>query len=138
MTDIKFNDPACFGRTFGTNITYQGDLLNEKSKTKYYLSKICRLILRLPDHTYITLRIFVSLRSFVFSLFLCMVMHVEGVGQTASSLSFSSDLVTGLHMSLTDQEKRETIRSLGEGGEKNNLLAVRKLYESRYSNKNKT
>ena len=67
-------------------------------------------------------------------------MHVEGggVGQTASSLSFSSDLVRGVHASLTDQEKRETMRSLGEGGEKNNLLEVRKLYQCRYSNKNKT
>ena len=60
------------------------------------------------------------------------------MGQTASSLSFSSDLVRGVHASLTDQEKRETMHSLGEGGEKNNLLAVRKLYQCRYSNKNKT
>ena len=33
VTDIKFNDPACFQRTFCTNITYQGHLLYEK-KTK--------------------------------------------------------------------------------------------------------
>ena len=32
VTDIKFNDPACFQRTFCTNITYQGHLLYEKTK----------------------------------------------------------------------------------------------------------
>ena len=36
VTDIKFNDPACFQRTFCTNITYQGHLLYEKkNKNKY-------------------------------------------------------------------------------------------------------
>ena len=44
-----------------------------------------------------------------------------------SSHTFSYDLVRGMHTGLTDQEKRETMRSLGEGGikEKNNLLAVK-------------
>ena len=32
------------------------------------------------------------------------------------SLTFSSDLVRGVHAGLTDQEKRETTHSLGEGG----------------------
>ena len=48
------------------------------------------------------------------------VMHVEGwgVGQTVSSLSFSSDLVGGVQAGLTDQEKRETMHSLWDGGER--------------------
>ena len=33
-------------------------------------------------------------------------------------LTFSSDLVRGVHAGLTDQEKRETTHSLGEGGER--------------------
>ena len=32
VTDIKFNVPACFQRTFCTNITYQGHLLYEETK----------------------------------------------------------------------------------------------------------
>ena len=32
VTDIKFNDPACFQRTFCTDITYQGHLLYTKTK----------------------------------------------------------------------------------------------------------
>ena len=35
-----------------------------------------------------------------------------------SSHNFSSDLVGGVHAGLIDQEKRETARSLGEGGER--------------------
>ena len=35
-----------------------------------------------------------------------------------SSLTFSSDLVRGVHTGFTDQEKKETTRSLGEGGER--------------------
>ena len=35
-----------------------------------------------------------------------------------SSLSFSSDLVGGVQVGLTDQEKRETMRSLWDGGER--------------------
>ena len=40
------------------------------------------------------------------------------MGETASNLSFSSDLMRGAHASLMDQEKRKFARSLGEGGER--------------------
>ena len=44
-----------------------------------------------------------------------------------SSLSSSSDLVGGVQAGLTDQEKRETMHSLWDGGERknNNLLAIK-------------
>ena len=41
-----------------------------------------------------------------------------GGGWTVSSLSFSSDLVGGVQAGLTDQEKKETMRSLWDGGER--------------------
>ena len=64
--------------------------------------------------------VYVAVKFLLFSLFLCMLMHVKGggVGETASNLSFSSDLMRGVHASLTDQEKRKFTRSLGEGGER--------------------
>ena len=37
-----------------------------------------------------------------------------------SSLSFSSDLVGGVQVGLTDQEKRETMRSLWDRSERKN------------------
>ena len=39
-----------------------------------------------------------------------------------SSLTFSSDLVRGVHTGLTDQEKRETTCSLWAGGERKKIF----------------
>ena len=61
--------------------------------------------------------VYVAVKFLFFSLFLCMSMHVK-VGGGVGNLSFSSDLMRGAHASLTDQEKRKTARSLGEGGER--------------------
>ena len=55
-----------------------------------------------------------------FSLFLCMVMHVEGAGVDCeqSLFFFRFNLVGGVQAGLTDQEKKETMRSLRDGGER--------------------
>ena len=56
-----------------------------------------------------------------FSLFLCMVTHVEGGGGVDCEQSlffFRFNLVGGVQAGLTDQEKKETMRSLWEGGER--------------------
>ena len=85
------------------------------------------IILRLPDHTYVTIRMCLQMNmlqlNFCFSLFLCMVMHVEEEGGWGGKLHcgqshFFFRFSEGSACGLTDQEKRETMRSLWEGGER--------------------
>ena len=84
------------------------------------------IILRLPDHTYVTIRMCLQMNmlqlNFCFFFVLSMVMHVEGGGGLdceQSQFFFRFSEGSGVHAGLTDQEKRETYtRSLGEGGER--------------------
>ena len=78
------------------------------------------IILRLPDHTYVTIRMCLQknmLQLNCFSLFLCMAMHVEGGGgvdceQSPFFFRFSGGSASGLDR---PRKERNYAQSMGRG-----------------------
>ena len=85
------------------------------------------IILRLPDHTYVTIRMCLQMNmlqlNFCFFFVLSMVMHVEegggvGGGLDCEQSQFFFRFSEGSACGFDRPRKERTTRSLGEGGER--------------------